>query len=272
MEVTLAGPFDNPEPGNVPLPDAPLVRVLAQVRFPQFSQFMSDQDRIARQFGALVSEEYPLFEEGMETAFLLTPAGVSQQQGGSKLWRLRAVDASWQVSFAQNFVALETSSYVRRRDFADRFEKVWEAFRSVARPPFIERVGIRYTNRVERPEVLNCLGDYLRPEVSGVIGVQMVEGHLERTVSESLYRFDDGSEFQARYGHLPAGVSLDPGISPAVGASWVLDLDSFHGWGPTGHNGDAIGEELRTLGLRCYQFFRWAVRPIFLTEFGGEFG
>ena len=180
----MSGPFDDPEPGNVLLPDAPLVRVLAQVRFPQFSQFLSDEDQIARKFGALVSEGYPLFEEGMETVFMLTPTGVSPQQGGTKLWRLRAADASWHVSFAQNFVALETSSYVRRSDFADRFQKVWEAFRSVARPPFIERAGIRYTNRVERLEVLNRLGDYLRPEVSGVIGVQMAEGQLERTVSE----------------------------------------------------------------------------------------
>jgi hypothetical protein len=52
--------------------------------------------------------------------------------------------------------------------------------------------------------------------------------------------------------------------------SWVLDLDSFHGWGPGGHNGDAIGEELLTLGLRCYQFFRWATKPSFLAQFGGE--
>lgn len=266
----MYGPFDNPEPGNVPLPDAPLVRVLAQVRFPQFSQFLSDEDQIARKFGALVSDDYPLFEQGVETVFMLTPTGVSPQPGGGKLWRLRAADGNWQVSFAQNFVALETSSYVRRGEFADRFQMVWEVFRSVARPPFIDRAGIRYTNRIERPEVLNRLGEYLRPEVSGVIGVQMAEGKLERTVSESLYRFDDGSEFQARYAQLPGGVSLDPSISPAIGPSWVLDLDSFHGWGPGGHNGDAIGGELRTLGLRSYQFFRWATTTTFLTEFGGE--
>jgi hypothetical protein len=154
----LSGPFDDPEPGNVPLLAAPLVRVLAQVRFPQFSQFLSEEDQIARKFAALVADDYPLFEEGVETVFMLTPNGVSPQQGGSKLWRLRAADASWQISFAHNFVALETTSYGRRSDFADRFQKVWEAFRSVARPPFIERAGIRYTNRIERPEILEQLG------------------------------------------------------------------------------------------------------------------
>ena len=100
--------------------------------------------------------------------------------------------------------------------------------------------------------------------------MQMAEGRLERIVSESLYRFDDGAEFQARYGHLPADVSLDPSIPPTQAPSWVLDLDSFHGWGPGGHSGDAIGEELRNLGLRCYQFFRWATKPALLIEFGGE--
>ncbi len=265
----MSGPFDNPEPGNVPLPDAPLVRVLAQVRFPQFSQFLSSEDQIARSFGALVSEEYPLFEEGTETTLLLTPSGVSTQQGGNKLWRLRAADASWQVSFAQTFVALETSSYVRRSDFAQRFQTVWNAFRSVARPPFIERAGIRYTNRIERGELLDQLGDHLRPEICGVFGVEMAVGRLERTVSESLYRFGDGSEFQARWAHLPGGVSLDPTILAPNGPSWVLDLDSFRTWNPGVETGETVGEELRALGLRCYQFFRWATTPTFLHEFGG---
>lgn len=266
----MPGPFDNPEPGNVALPTAPLVRVLAQVRFPQFSQFLSDEAQIARKFAALVADKYPLFEEGMETVFMLTPTGVSPQQSGSKLWRLRAADGSWQVSFGQNFVALETSSYARRRDFTDRFQQMWDAFRSVAPPPFIERAGIRYTNRIERPQVLNQLGDYLQPEISGVISVQMTEGKLERTVSEYLYRFDDGSEFQARCGLLPAGVSLDPSIPPSPSHSWVLDLDSFHGWAPGGRDGEGIGEELRNLALRCYQFFRWATKPALLSEFGGD--
>jgi uncharacterized protein (TIGR04255 family) len=266
----VSGPFDDPNPGNVPLADAPLVRVLAQVRFPQFSQFLSEEDQVARKFAALVAEEYPLFEQGMESVVMITPDGLSTQPGASKLWRLRAADASWQVSFAHNFVSLETSSYVRRSDFADRFEKVWEAFRSVVRPPFIERVGIRYVNRIESPDVLGRLGDFLRPEVAGVIGVPMSVGQLERTVSETLYTFGDGSAFQARCGRLPPGASLDPSLPPAAVPSWVLDLDSFHGWSPSEHNGEGIGEVLLGLGLRCYQFFRWATRPTFLTEFGGE--
>lgn len=266
----MSGPFDDPAPGNVPLSEAPLVRVLTQVKFPQLSQFMSDEDQVARRFAALVAEDYPLFEEGVEQVFMLTPSGVSPQQGGTKLWKLRAADASWQVSFAQTFVALETTAYGRRGEFAERFERVWEAFRSVARPPFIERVGIRYTNRIDRPEVLEKLNEFVRPEVAGVLGVPMTTGRLERTVSETLYAFDDGSEFQARCARLPAGVSLDPTIPAASGQSWVLDLDSFHAWSPGSHNGDDIGEELLSLGLRCYQFFRWATKPIFLTEFGGE--
>lgn len=265
----MSGPFDDPEPGNVPLSRAPLVRVLAQVRFPQFSQFLGDQDLIARRFAARVAEDYPLFEEGVETVLTITPSGVTSQPGGSKIWRLKSVDASWQVAFAQNFVALETSRYERRGDFVDRFDSVWDAFRSVARPPFIERAGIRYTNRIEQPEVLEQLGKYLRPEVAGVLGVRSREGSLERTVSESLYRFADGSEFQARYASLPGGISLDPSIPPANGPSWVLDLDSFHVWAPGDETGDSMGEKLLDLGLRCYQFFRWGTKEPFLAEFGG---
>lgn len=271
MSEVGVGPFDNLEPGDIPLPAAPLVKVLAQVRFPQFSQFLGDDEQIARKFAASLATDYPLFEEGRESVLMLTPDGVAPSVGGSKLWKLRSADSTWEVSFAHNFLTVDTSAYTRRSEFAARFEQAWEKFRALAPPPFVERVGIRYVNRIEKPELLAQLGTLLRSEIRGVASVNSsTEVETVRALSEALYRFNEGQEFLARWGTLPAGSSFDPSVPPAPVPSWLLDLDSSQNWAPGESKGDSIGDVSSHLALRAYQFFRWAVTPDFLGAFGGE--
>lgn len=266
----MLGPFDNPSPGDVPLTRAPLVRVLGQVRFPQFSQFVGDDDQFARRFATAVASSYPLFEQGHETVLTITPEGVTSSPAGAKLWRLRSVDGTWQVSFAHNFLSIETSAYTKRGDFAARLQDAWGAFRAIAPPPYVERVGVRYVNRVADEALLQRLPALLRAEIAGVIAQPSEQASIMRAVSEALYELPEGASFLARWGLLPANVTLDPSIVPAPSPTWLLDLDSFRGWPPVAYAGDDIGKVSSDLALRAYQFFRWAVRPEFLTACGGE--
>lgn len=265
----MTGPFDDPNPGNVPLDQAPLVRVLAQVQFPPFSQFLVDDAQIARRLGSDLADYYPLFEEGYDTTLTLSPEGMPTGTTQTKIWRLRSADNDWQVSLAQNFLSLDTGAYLRRSDFAERFQTVWSAFRAIAPPPRIQRVGIRYVNRVTDTGLLRRLPELLRQEVAGVVGQPAGSGRLVRAINEAEYEFPQGEAFLARWGLLPARVTLDPSIAPADSPSWLLDVDSSRVWPNGASDVREVGEISSDLALRCYQFFRWSVHSEFLDVHGG---
>ena len=170
----MTGPFSQEAPVYVHLPQAPLVRTLVQIRFPTFAAFATDQDRVANRLATALGDEYPRFDAGHEVALMLTPEGVTQGQGKAPLWRFTSADTKWQVSLGPTFLSLETSNYHRRSHFVSRLTEVWAAFVGIARPPVIDRVGVRYVNQVTDPEQLSRLATMLRPEVLGICAISRI--------------------------------------------------------------------------------------------------
>ncbi len=274
-EVGLSSPFGDEEVEDVFLPDAPLARVVAQIRYPRLSVLATD-DAGANAIAAALRDTYPLLNEAQEVSVTITPEGVSQAPGGGRLWQLRSVDLDWQVSFGPEFVSLDTSAYTSRENFTARLEAVLTCFADKIAPPFAERIGVRYINRVENATV-DELKELVRPEVLGGLAVPMHTVTMAHSLSEALYNLRpdilkggavmDG--LQARWGVLPPGAVLDPTLPPVPTSSWVLDLDSFR-VGKADFAADAIAGEVRNLAERAYRYFRWVVTPTFLTRFGGN--
>lgn len=261
-------PFGNP-PGNVSLPEAPLIRTLAQIRFPLFSAFQMDPDAIARAVAGSLAGEYPLYEAGHEVAMSVTPEGVTQAPVSTPIWRLRSVDGLWQVSFGPNFLSLDTTAYTRRSDFAARLATAWQAFSEVATPPQVERLGVRYVNRVSDPAHMERLTELVRSEVLGVTAIQAGGAQLLSALSEATYAVADGTFLQARWGVAPAELAIDPSLAPLDTVSWVLDLDAFAQWPSGAMTAIDVGPLTEALALNAYRFFRWAVTQKFLEVFGG---
>jgi len=274
-KVALSSPFGDEEVEEVALPDAPLARVVAQIRYRRLSVLATDNGG-ANAVAAALRQAYPLLNEAQEVAVTITPEGVSQAPGGGRLWQLRSVDLNWQVSFGPEFVSLDTSTYTGREDFMARLKTVLTCFADTIAPPFAERIGVRYINRIENVDV-DELKELVRPEVLGGLAVPMRTVTLTHSLSEALYNLRpdilpggvvmDG--LQARWGVLPPGAVLDPTLPPVPTPSWVLDLDSFR-VGKADIAADAIADEVRNLAERAYRYFRWVVTPAFLTRFGGE--
>jgi uncharacterized protein (TIGR04255 family) len=257
-------------PGDVPLTRPPLARALAQIRFPVFSAFKADDQRVAQELAVSLAKDYPLFQEGHEVNIVITPDGVTQSPGTAPLWKLSDATNTWQISFSHGFLSIDTSAYPSRHEFVLRLVSAWTAFIKVARPPFVERVGVRYVNRITEAKHLSQLADLVRPEILGVVGAPAGEARMVRGLSEALYELSDGPALQARWGYLPADASIDPTMSPVGVPSWMLDLDAFQAW-PAGNLRDPeIGEIASDLALRAYEFFRWAVTREFLVQFGGQ--
>lgn len=265
----MDSPFGSDPVAHVRLGAAPLARVLTQVRFPRLSTLAAGDDT-ANAFAAAMSGQYPILNEQREVAVTITPEGVEQSPVAGKVWQLRSADEQWQVSFGHSFLAVDTASYTSREDFLTRVEEAWTAFVAVARPPFVERVGWRYINRITDADTLGGLGGLVRPEVLGGIpavadtGVRLVHG-----ITESLYSIDEFNGLQARWGMLPGGAVIDPTLPPAVDSSWILDLDAFRTL-RSGVTPAEVRNHVHELAERAYRYFRWVVTPDFLTQFEGE--
>lgn len=266
-EGVLASPFDDGDVAERPLEHAPLVRVVAQVRFPALTSMAGGE--AFETFAKALQSEYPMKREFHEVQVSIGPQGVKQLPTPSIVNRLVSANEEWQVSLGDTFLALDTPAYTSRHDFCSRLIAVLHVFGQVANPPMFERVGIRYVNQITDDDILRRLVELVRPEALGGSAVPRPEGvELHHSMCETRYTLADAS-LHVRWGHLPAGAVLDPAIAGVPGLSWVLDLDSFRD-GRTEVDLDEIEHLILRLADQAYRYFLWVVSEDFLKSFGGQ--
>lgn len=266
-ESILSTPFGDEPLAEIHLASAPLVRVIAQLRFPQLAS-MAD-DTVAHAFAKKVSGDYPLFEEAREVSLLIAGATISQQeQMTSQVWRLQTADGNWLVTLGRSSLSLEALAYAGRRDFCDRLVQLADTFISKAAPPRFDRFGIRYINRVTNAETIADLPKLIRSEMMGTATLRLPD---DVTIHHSLLeaQFDQGPHTMlVRCGVLPADATIDLAV-PATGLpSWILDIDSAIS-GADVVVADKISSLAADLAERAYRFFRYAVNRDFLKAFEG---
>jgi uncharacterized protein (TIGR04255 family) len=264
-DFALATPLGDEPLEEVHLGSAPLVRVIAQLRFPQLAS-MAD-GAVAHELAREVSGEYPLFEEAREVSLVIAGATISQQeQMTSPVWRLQTSDGNWLVTLGRGSLSLEALSYAGRRDFCDRLVGLTSVFIRKAHPPRFDRFGIRYINRVTDASVLARMPKLVRPEIMGAATLELPDGAtLGHSLSE--VQLNQGAHsLLVRCGVLPAGTTIDPTVPATNLKSWILDIDSA----VTGNDAvpiDKVEELSADLAERAYRFFRYAVTREFLTVF-----
>lgn len=225
-----------------------------------------DISGIAESFGKAITHQFPLSSQHKEVQFQLSPQGVSQTQGDD-IYEWTTADGDWSVLVSQRYFTLQTKKYTDRQDFFRRMGESLQALLSVVDIPVLERIGFRYTNRISDPEDLKQLTKLVQEPALGSSqfgdSVEMVH-----TLSEALYKVEE-SNLRVRSAQLPRGGTIDPAIPPVDEKSWILDLDasSEERMPLQGSESIAKAQELSTL---AYAYFRWAVKPEFLTHFGGE--
>ena len=249
---------------STPLSDSPLAFVVAQVRFPLVVS-IADEAFIGP-FQELIRATYRDLRREEEAQVLLGPDGVRTVKGGV-VWRFSDEPSGWEVALAPEFLALATSRYTDRGDFLARLKQIVEALETWLRPSRARRLGVRYIDRVQKPEHLARLRDLVRPEVLGPFGVARPETvELSNSLTEVNYSFSDQSALKARWGYLEPRTTFDPAIAPVDDASWVLDLDASHG--EREFDSAAIVDQVQLFSDRIYRYFRWVVTDDFLTSHG----
>ena len=261
--IALPEPLSGPAPREVPLPRAPLVRVLAQVRFPPILA-IAKAESVAG-FQEIIRSRYPILREE-QTHMVVVGAG-NPEVRSEVVWRFSDTDNEWRVSLAKDFVALETSKYDSRRDFIDRFAVILSAVEKSFNPQQVQRIGLRYVDRLTG-DALTEIGRLIRTEVRGIVDSPL--GKIADQLMSDARFSDDDAAFTARWGKLPANASFDPNIlDPIAEPSWILDLDVYATVARpfVTANVAALAE---SFSEKIYRIFRWMVTDDFLIFYGGK--
>lgn len=255
-------------PQEVPLNEAPLVRVIAQVRFPTILSI--GESHFVAGFQEEIRAQYPILQPEQARNIVIDAQGL--ESTSTMIWRFIDKTEKWRISLTSNFVAIETTDYLSRTDFLKRLREILIATNAHIKPQVIERMGLRYIARLVDEDVQQ-LTKLVRKEVSGVLSSDIAM-YAEQSISDSFFTLPDQSgQIHSRWGQLPPNLTIDPtAIEPIDKSSWILDLDMFTL--PFSEirafEVEKIMDDAGCFAERLYTFFRWAVTPDFLRRFGGE--
>ncbi|MCY4477781.1 MAG: TIGR04255 family protein [Gammaproteobacteria bacterium] len=259
-------------PAEVPLPDAPLTRVIAQVRFPPILS-IHKADSVA-DFQEALRSEYPHLHRNDVRNIEIVP-GQEPNISEAVIWRLadRSKPANWRVSLGMDFVAVETSNYGSRNDFLARLGTVLACAETCFGPAEAQRLGLRYIDRLEG-EAVERIGELVQPSVLGIL---QPEGGPPDALRDATAHMMTQAQFvaaegtiQGRWGNLPPNATYDPDALEPIGEpSWVLDLDMFSLQALPFKSDELVGMT-EAFAKRTYSVFRLMVTEEFLRFYGGR--
>lgn len=264
----IASPFIDDPVAEVPLRKTPLESVLFQIRFPghlsRLEQALSDG-----RLQAALAEEYPYAQQQETFNLVVQPGQQPQPQPGPPIWTLQDASQKWTCNLAPDSFGLMTTAYESRTDFVRRAEILLNCVCSVSSPPKVNRVGVRYFNRVARP--LDDGGGWFMTLAEGARGILATTPVDERkgvvnSISQVLYERSSVEKLQCRWGILPGRAVIDPSMSPIEDGSWVLDIDAYYEE-LFDFSVQEISTRIERLASRAYTFFRWALTPASLQRF-----
>lgn len=249
------------------LANAPLELVLCQVRWPALGSLQTeDQLRpVAVMFGEAIAG-YPLFSEARNVNYLITPDGITSTDAGS-VYQWGSVDDVWHISLARQFMTVYCTQYDGYESFDAQLRIALDALSTHVHVPLVDRIGVRYINRISRQEDMDDLPSLLSPEVLGYQAIDVVQPgpSLVSSTNQVTYQVDDAL-LQVRSGVFPPGQSVDPAIRVLPTDSWVLDLESSRE-GRQLLDVDAVALTASRMSDIAYDYFRLIVTSRFMDRY-----
>jgi len=256
-------PFTGPVPADVPLPSAPLIYTVVQLRFPAVLDV--ERREFVAPFQGAIRDRYPILRQEFVQTLTFQNAESSPQPVQQSVWRFSDMSDMWRVSLTSEFLAIETKAYASREDLLDRLRALLSPLLEHVRPAHIDRIGVRYVNSISG-DALSRLPELVTPPLLGMLWLPLTE-HIRGSASQSHFQCDEGV-LLVQTGIAPAGATLDAGwVPPFMEPSWLLDMDMFTTQS-TPCDRDEIIDLTRNLSRRIYAFFRWATTLEFLHHYG----
>jgi uncharacterized protein (TIGR04255 family) len=243
------------EPDSETLDRAPLELVVFQAKHEVKTVVSEPATALGIQW--LLKHDYPTLEQAATAEFVFEAGPVGMQTSGGETrpgWRLRSSDNKWTVVLMPDFIALESTGYTTWTHFNERLSELVVAVHEVVAPEFLQRVGLRYIDKIKIPEAA-------RPEEwtgwvdSSLLTLASMSQFKSSVIgSQTITQLDLG-DVQSIF---RTSCAPDPGSSN--GYSMVLDTDCFDSRG-RGFNAADIDATVSTLHRRSLQIFQGVLTP-----------
>ena len=261
-------PLTSPPPPEIPLRDSPLVIALAQVRFPTILS-VNNPTHIAG-FQESIRGDFPDYSQEGAMGVQTTAEGV-QIVVPSSMHRFRN-EAGWTASLCQDFLAVHTTDYQNRDDFIGRFKSVVESLHKNLNPSRVNRLGVRFVDRIGSEDELQGIAAFVNPEFLGPEVFRRAPKPPPQIMSRQLLSAREG-EVIAQWGFRSPNEKLPPGfdaVDALPGPSWILDLDMHTPEQMEGFNPDAVSKKTGEFVDRIYAIFRHVFLSEFIRKRGGS--
>lgn len=268
ITVNNTNPLIATPPPEVPLKNAPLVRAIAQVRFPPILSI--EKQEFVGSFQEAIREKYPILEPVQTQNVIFNTDGIVVNPPTLQTtWCFWNVDRTWRISLASSAVSIETTKYTSRSDFLARLKSLLVTLQDSFNLSQVDRLGLRYIDQVVGQN-LQDISLLIRPEMAGIICSDLQE-HIHQVLHESLFLLPSGeSQIAARWGVMSAYSTFDPYAIEAIPErSWILDLD-ISAVKTQEFSVESLMQQAHNFTERLYTFFRWVVTDEFLQRYGGE--
>jgi uncharacterized protein (TIGR04255 family) len=270
MEAKQMSKFSLTPVEEVHLHRAPLAKVLMQVQYSRTPQLVTDaaEAAIADALG-----RYPVRRRQM-TAGVVPSVMINGQQlqlpiVPGVVLAFSDPKGVWQVTVTETAVALETTEYSSRDDFCERSEEIFDALGSVMLPPVVDRVGMRYVDRLTG-DALGRVPEFVIPELRALVGCVAEPMTILHSLTQTQIAIAELETLQVRAGFMPSGLALDPAVPPLQEPSWLLDMDVFTNTAGFAFESKELVQRLRRFAEAAYTFFRWATTDAFQEAHRGQ--
>ena len=135
----------------------PLIEVIIQFRFPKLLTLVSN-DPI--DFQESIRDEFPYYQLTIENQQEISlsvndnnPVASINQRALEKNHSFVSSDGQYKINLTSSFISISTVNYTKWEDMKGRFSNPLEAFESIYKPQFYERIGLRYIDAYSRAKL-----------------------------------------------------------------------------------------------------------------------
>jgi uncharacterized protein (TIGR04255 family) len=218
--------------GTEVYPNAPLVWVTAEVRYPQSPRLRQQKTLDAIQLD--LEHVLPIVRDEQQVTVQVGPQGVQGPVSEERAQRLLNRASTVSAVIGPQVATVETSAYTRSEDFLELVGTVADAVMRHVPLAAVERVGLRYINEIRVPEPVTEVRSWGRWVASELIGAAHLADRFTTEAAQGLVQYQTGGGRQMvfRYGALPVGTVVAPSAMqrPEVDTQrpvFVVDIDSF---------------------------------------------